>query len=288
MPLSTDPTATEADPADQAHPPPPAIDLVAVTKSFPTRGRGTGHTALGEITLSVDRGRFVALVGPNGCGKSTLLNLVAGLDRPSTGSIAIDGDLLVGLNRRATYMFQQDALLPWKTALDNVILGLTFRGQNPREARELGRDWLARVGLERFADHFPHQLSGGMRKRIAIAQSWITGADIVLMDEPFGALDVQTRELTEHELLRLWGISPKTVLLVTHDLAEAVALADEIVLLTAGPASQVVDVYPVCLPRPRQLEALRTDRGFNELYQTIWARLRTEVVKSYDRANRPA
>jgi NitT/TauT family transport system ATP-binding protein len=262
----------------------PAIALAGVTKSFaPANGTEARHTALEDITLSVAEHRIVALVGPNGCGKSTLLHLVAGLDWPSGGSISIHGEPLQGLNRRATYMFQQDGLLPWKTALDNVVLGLTFRGWDRRQAAELGRQWLARVGLERFAGHFPYQLSGGMRKRIAIAQSWIVDPDIVLMDEPFSALDAQTRQLTEDELLGLWAASPKTVLLVTHDLAEAIALSDEVVLLSAGPASRVVGVYPVDLTRPRRLDELRLQPCFNHLYQAIWSDLRTEVMKSHER-----
>lgn len=267
----------------------PAIDLRAVTKRFaPGAGVGASYTAVENVTMGVAEGRFVALVGPNGCGKSTILNLVAGLLSPSGGSISIHGDPLRGLNRRAAYMFQHDALLPWKTVLDNVVLGLTFQGRDRRVAADLGRHWLGRVGLERFAGHFPHQLSGGMRKRIAIAQSWIVDPDIVLMDEPFSALDAQTRQLTENELLGLWATSPKTVLLVTHDLAEAIALSDEIVLLSAGPASRVVGVYPVDLPRPRHLDDLRTQPRFNELYQAIWSDLRAEVMTSHERTTHPA
>lgn len=267
----------------------PAIDLRAVTRRFtPGAGAGASYTAVENVTMSVAEGRFVALVGPNGCGKSTILNLVAGLLSPSAGSISIHGDPLRGLNRRAAYIFQHDALLPWKTALDNVVLGLTFQGRDRQVAADLGRHWLGRVGLARFAGHFPHQLSGGMRKRIAIAQSWIVDPDIVLMDEPFSALDAQTRQLTENELLGLWATSPKTVLLVTHDLAEAIALSDEIVLLSAGPASRVMGVYPVDLPRPRHLDDLRTQPRFNELYQTIWSDLRAEVMTSHERTTHPA
>ncbi len=267
---------------------PPAISLRGVTKSFPGQGKRPGHTAVSDVNLDVGAGRFVALVGPNGCGKSTLLNLVAGLTAPSEGSIAIHGERMHGLNRRAAYMFQQDALLPWKTALDNVVLGPIFAGVDRKAARALGRDWLDRVGLGAFSGHYPHQLSGGMRKRVAIAQSWITDPAIVLMDEPFSALDVQTRELTELELLRLWTASPKTVLLVTHDLAEAIALADEVVLLSAGPASRVIGVYPVELGRPRSLDTSRGDPQFAALYQRIWNDLRAEVMTGHERANRNA
>jgi NitT/TauT family transport system ATP-binding protein len=284
MSVGTDPLMAPA-PAE-AVPEGPAIDLRAVTKRYAGGNpRALGHTAIENLTLQVGSGRFVALVGPNGCGKSTVLNLIGGLQTPTEGSISIHGSPLVGLNRRATYMSQQDALLPWKTALDNVVLALTFRGQDRREALELGRQWLARVGLARFADAFPHQLSGGMRRRVAIAQSWIADPDIVLMDEPFSALDAQTRQLTEEELLRLWAASPRTVVLVTHDLAEAVALSDEVVLLSAGPASRVVGVYPVALPRPRSLEELPFHAAFQDLCRTIGKDLRTEVMKSHERAH---
>jgi NitT/TauT family transport system ATP-binding protein len=260
-----------------------AIDLQAVTKRFAAgHGRSEEYTAVERLTLQVADGRFVALVGPSGCGKSTVLNLIGGLQRPTGGSISIHGRPLEGLNRRATYMSQQDALLPWKTALDNVVLALTFQRQDRREALELGRQWLARVGLARFADTFPHQLSGGMRRRVAIAQSWIADPDIVLMDEPFSALDAQTRQLTEEELLRLWSASPRTVVFVTHDLAEAVALSDEVVLLSAGPASRVVGVYPIELPRPRLVDELAFNPAFQDLCRSIGRDLRTEVLKSHE------
>ena len=251
MPGAADPAVASA-PGPAAALPVPAIDLQAVTKRYaPHAGGTTGHTAVENLTFQVHEGHFVALVGPNGSGKSTALHLIGGLQSPTGGSISIHGSPLRGLNRRATYMFQQDALLPWKTALDNVVLGLTFRGHERKKALELGRQWLARVGLARFADCYPHQLSGGMRRRVAIAQSWIADPDIVLMDEPFSALDAQTRQLTEQELLGLWTGSPRTVVLVTHDLAEAVALSDEVVLLSAGPASRVIGVYGVELaPTP--------------------------------------
>lgn len=179
-------------------------------------------------------------------------------------------------------MFQQDALLPWKSVLDNVTLGLRLRGVPKEERNQCGREWLERVGLGAFAAAYPHQLSGGMRKRVAIAQSWIVDPDFIFMDEPFSALDVQTRQLMEDELLNLWTGSNKTVLFVTHDLDEAVSLADEVVLLSAGPASRIVGTYPVDLPRPRDLMDIRTTPEFLEIYRTIWSDLRSEVMKSYE------
>jgi NitT/TauT family transport system ATP-binding protein len=180
-------------------------------------------------------------------------------------------------------MFQQDALLPWKTVLENVGLGLTFQGMEPSAARSKARDWIARVGLQGFESAYPAQLSGGMRKRAAMAQCWIVDPDILLMDEPFSALDVHMRLRMESELLDLWTASPKTVLFVTHDLEEAIGLSDEVIVLSAGPASTVAGRYPVDLPRPRNLLDLRTDPRFEELHRMIWVKLREEVLRSHDR-----
>jgi NitT/TauT family transport system ATP-binding protein len=251
-----------------------AIALENISQSF------GGYTAVDGIDLVVEAGKFVAVVGPSGCGKSTLLNLAAGLIAPTRGSVSIFGEPLKGLNRRAAYMFQQDALLPWKTVLENVGLGLRFRGTFS-EAK--AREWVERVGLGAFADKFPAQLSGGMRKRVAMAQCWIVDPDILLMDEPFSALDVHTRMRMEGELLDLWTGSPKTVLFVTHDLEEALSLSDEVVVLSAGPASRIVARHSIDLPRPRNLMDIRTEPRFAELYREIWAELKEEVLTSYAR-----
>jgi NitT/TauT family transport system ATP-binding protein len=258
---------------------PTAIRLDHVSKNF------AQYAALKNVNLEVGPGSFVSVVGPSGCGKSTLLNLAAGLIAPSDGSVSVFDEPLAGLNRRAAYMFQQDALLPWETVLGNVTLGLRLRHVNARHAEARARDWIQRVGLENFADAFPSQLSGGMRKRVAVAQSWIVDPDILLMDEPFSALDVHTRQRMENELLELWTASPKTVLFVTHDLEEALALADEVVLLSAGPASRLVERYRVDLPRPRNLIDIRTDARFGALYNEIWERLKEEVLRSYAGSN---
>jgi NitT/TauT family transport system ATP-binding protein len=238
--------------------------------------------AIQGVSLDISEGVFLSVVGPSGCGKSTLLNLVAGLATPSSGAIEIYGKRLSGLNRRASYMFQQDALLPWKSVLDNVILGLNFGGRPRAEAHELGRKWINRVGLDGFADCYPHQLSGGMRKRVAMAQSWVVDPDMLLMDEPFSALDIHTRLRMEGELLQLWSGSRKTVLFVTHDLEEAIALSDEVAVLSAGPGSRLVNRYEVNLPRPRDLIDIRTQPEFIDLYRHIWTDLREEVLKSYE------
>lgn len=258
-----------------------------VVRDFRTPDGGV-YRALDSISFDVPAGAFVAIVGPSGCGKSTLLNIAAGLLAPTAGSVRVEGAELSGLNPHATYLFQQDALLPWKTVRDNVALGLTLAGARRSDANARADAWLSRVGLAEFANHYPSHLSGGMRKRVAMAQNWIVDRSMVLMDEPFSALDVHTRQRMETELLTLWesigeageARPRKTMLFVTHDLEEAIVLADEVVVLSAGPASRTVARHPVTLERPRDLMELRTSPAFIDLYRSIWAVLRKEVVRS--------
>jgi len=257
----------------------PAVSFAGVTVRFRAPS-GEVHTVARDISLDIAEGSFVAIVGPSGCGKSTLLNMAAGLLFPPAGEIRVFGEALRGVNKHAAYLFQQDALLPWRSVLDNVMLGLTFRHAPPDEARRQALHWIKRVGLAGFEDRFPHQLSGGMRKRAAVAQSWIVDPRILLMDEPFGALDVQTRQIMENELLGLWQETRKTVLFITHDLEEAIALADRVVVLSAGPA-RIKGDYPVDLPRPRDVAEIRLIPEFNTLYKRIWADLRTEVQRQH-------
>jgi len=254
------------------------VRLSGITKTFP------GYTAVQGISLEVHAGSFLSVVGPSGCGKSTLLNMAAGLMDPTDGAVEVFGEPLRGINRKAGYMFQQDALLPWKTVLNNILLGLEFRGSDPEQAKQSAKAWIHRVGLDGFADRYPHQLSGGMRKRVAMAQTWIVDPAIVFMDEPFGALDVHTRLRMEGEILALWTETNKTVMFVTHDLEEAISLSDDVVVLSAGPASRVVGIYHVGLERPRNLIDIKTDPRFVEIYRSIWSDLREEVLKSYERA----
>ena len=259
----------------------PAISFERVTIRFRTPS-GALHMVADEISLDVAEGTFVALIGPSGCGKSTLLHCAAGLLFPPEGRVRVFGEELRGTNRHATYLFQQDALLPWRSVLENVMLGLTFRGAG-RGAEAEARRWIARVGLAGFEDRFPHQLSGGMRKRAAVAQAWIVNPRILLMDEPFAALDVQTRQNMENELLALWQETRKTVLFVTHDLDEAIALADRVVVLSIGPA-RVKGDYAIPLARPRDVAEIRLHPEFNALYSRIWADLREEVRRSHGHA----
>jgi NitT/TauT family transport system ATP-binding protein len=260
----------------------PAISFEGVTIRFRAPS-GAVHTVAESISLDVAEGTFVAVVRPSGCGTSTLLTSAAGLLFAPEGSVRVFGEELRGTNRHATYLFQQDALLPWRSVLDNVMLGLSFQGASRAQAEPEARSWIARVGLGGFEDRFPHQLSGGMRKRVAIAQTWIVNPRILLMDEPFGALDVQTRQNMENELLALWQETRKTVLFITHDLEEAIALADRVIVLSVGPA-RVKGDYPIRLRRPRDVAEIRLDPEFNALYKSIWADLREEVKRSHEHA----
>ena len=260
-----------------------ALALEDVTISFgsaQSRG-GAVYTAISDATLRVKDGEFVSIVGPTGCGKSTLLNVAAGLLLPSKGRVSVFGQKLQGLNRQAAYLFQAEALMPWKNALDNVAIGLEVRGVPRREAVERAQEWLTRVGLARFGDRYPHQMSGGMRKRVALAQTLILDPKIIFMDEPFSALDVQTRQLMENELLDLWAADRKSVLFVTHDLEEAISMSDRVVLLSAGPGARIIGEYAVDLPRPRDVSEIRMTPGFLDLHKRIWADLKEEVLKGY-------
>jgi NitT/TauT family transport system ATP-binding protein len=264
---------------------PPAIELRRVTKRF-TTDSGAPYTALRDLDLTVDEGEFCAVVGPTGCGKSTTLTLVSGLERPSAGSVTVHGRPVDGITPGVGFMFQTDAILPWKSVLDNVSAGPRFRGVAKKEALDSARDWIRRVGLAGFEDRFPHQLSGGMRKRVALAQNLINEPRVILMDEPFSALDVQTRAKMSDELLSLWDLTRPAVVFVTHDLEEAIALADTVVVLTAGPAATIKARFRVDLPRPRVVQEIRFDPRFLDIYHQIWEALRTEVDIAYSQSTR--
>jgi sulfonate transport system ATP-binding protein len=260
----------------------PAIELNGVYKRFPTASGGA-YTALRDISFSVAPAEFCAVVGPTGCGKSTTLGLISGLEPPSIGEIRVFGQPVRGIVDGIGYMFQTDSVFPWRDALGNVMAGPRFHGVSKSEAAARARDWLRRVGLDGFERYYPHQMSGGMRKRLALAQTLINEPRILLMDEPFSALDVQTRTLMENELLGLWSALKASVVFITHDLEEAIALADRVLVLTAGPGT-VKGAYTIDLPRPRNVSEIRFERRFVELYQEIWEDLREEVLVSYERA----
>jgi NitT/TauT family transport system ATP-binding protein len=262
----------------------PALALEDITCRFAARDGSGAYTAVANASLTVAAGEFVSVVGPTGCGKSTLLNVAAGLLEPSSGTVAVFGERLVaanGVNRRAGYMFQADALMPWRTGIDNVVAGLEFRGVPRSEAMRQGEEWLRRVGLAGFGDRYPHQMSGGMRKRLALAQTLILSPDILLMDEPFSALDVQTRQLMENELLALWAEDRKSVIFITHDLEEAIALSDRVVVLSAGPATHPIGDFRIDLPRPRDVSEIRMTPAFIDVHREIWSTMKEEVLKAY-------
>jgi NitT/TauT family transport system ATP-binding protein len=264
----------------------PAIELKDVACTFISKDApGQRYTAVEHVNLTVGAGEFVSVVGPTGCGKSTLLNVAAGLLAPSQGTAHIFGEPLSDVNTRAGYMFQTESLMPWRTALQNVMAGLEFRGVAEAQAREQAEDWLRRVGLGGFGDRYPHQLSGGMRKRTSLAQTLVLDPDIILMDEPFSALDIQTRQLMENEVLALWagagGNNRKAVLFITHDLDEAIAMSDRVVILSAGPAARPIGEFTIDIPRPRDVAEVKSTPRFLELHAAIWAVLRDEVLKGY-------
>jgi NitT/TauT family transport system ATP-binding protein len=255
-----------------------ALDDVVVTFRL---ARGGVYTAVERATLHVADGEFVAIVGPTGCGKSTLLNIIAGLLAPATGGVNIFGNPLATLNRKAGYLFQADALFPWKTAVENVAIGLETAGTPVRDARARAQAWLKRVGLDAFADRYPHMLSGGQRKRVGLAQVLICDPKILLMDEPFGPLDAQTRQIMGNLLLDLWTADRKAVLFVTHDLEEAIALSDRVVIMSAGPAARIIGDWRVPLTRPRDISEVKLDPLFHDLHREIWHKLKAEVIKGY-------
>jgi NitT/TauT family transport system ATP-binding protein len=281
--VSTEAVAVTGQPPAQT----PALLLKDITCTFVSRDDpNQRYTAVANSTLSVAPGEFVSVVGPTGCGKSTLLNIAAGLLAPSSGVVESFGEPVNGVNKRSGYMFQGEALLPWRCALDNVVAGLEFAGVERAQACEQGREWMKRVGLSGFEDRYPHQMSGGMRKRTMLAQTLIRDPDLILMDEPFSALDIQTRQLMENEVLELWMAKRKAVLFITHDLDEAIAMSDRVVVLSAGPGTHPIGEFVIDLPRPRDVAEVRMQPRFIELHGAIWAVLRDEVLKGYAQQKR--
>ena len=277
-----------------------SLELDQISCRFASRDDpGKPYLAVSQASLAVREGEFVSIVGPTGCGKSTLLNVAAGLLAPSEGSVRVHGKPLEGINRDAGYMFQADALMPWRSAIDNVTAGLEFRGVPASQAQAQGHQWLQRVGLGGFAQRYPHQLSGGMRKRVALAQMLVLNPEILLMDEPFSALDIQTRLLMENELLAIWsssaaalggpgkGAQRKSVIFITHDLEEAISLSDRVVVLSAGPATRPIGEFAIDLPRPRDVAEVRLTPRFVELHQLIWHAMKDEVMKAYSKQFKP-
>jgi NitT/TauT family transport system ATP-binding protein len=249
------------------------LELRNISMQYAQRGRR--FTALRDVSLEVAAGEFISLVGASGCGKTTLLRIVDGLVTPSRGEVWVDGRQVSRPGPDRGFVFQQDALFPWRTVLDNVIFGLEVQGKPKRQARERADVLVRLVGLSGFEQHFPHELSGGMRQRANLARALTIDPDVLLMDEPFAALDAQTREIMQSELLRIWRSNRKTVLFVTHQIDEAVYLADRVVVMTSRPG-QIKGVLDVDIPRPRELSIKRTPR-FLELVDEIWKMIEEEV-----------
>jgi NitT/TauT family transport system ATP-binding protein len=252
---------------------PPKVTVSGLSIAF-------GSTrALDRVSLTVNDGEFVSIVGPSGCGKSTMLNVIAGLLAPAEGGTNVAGIEGNGAGSRIGYMFQKDTLLPWATALDNICLPMDVKGaRDPRKARAL----MQLMDLTGFEAHYPRQLSGGMRKRVQLARLLAQDPEVLLMDEPFGALDAQTRLIIQEEFLKIWERQRKTVLFVTHDLQEAIALSDRVVLISARPG-RVKATYAVNLPRPRQVDEVMAHPRFTALFQEIWASLKQEVLAARER-----
>ncbi|GLZ08278.1 ABC transporter ATP-binding protein [Actinomadura sp. NBRC 104412] len=259
-----------------------AVRLTGVYKAFVPSGRAARPLmALEDVTLGARAGEFIGLVGPSGCGKSTVLNLLAGLIRPSAGTVLYQGLPVQGINRQIGYITQDDNLLPWRSVLRNVEFGLELRGVPRRERRERAREFIDLVGLGGFEDHYPHELSGGMRKRASIVRTLAYDSPVVLMDEPFGPLDAQTRVIMQDELLRLWDRQRPTVLFVTHDLVEAIALSDRVLTFTGRPG-RIKREHVVELPRPRDVFRIHELDRFKELYDALWNDIRDEIAERRD------
>ena len=257
-----------------------AVLLDGVAVSFRLAG-GASYLAVERATLAVADSEFVSIVGPTGCGKSTLLNVAAGLLAPASGGVSVFGAPLRGLNDKAGYLFQAEALFPWKTVRDNVAIGLEIAGAGRSEAAARADAWLSRVGLGGLGGRYPHTLSGGQRKRVGLAQVLIRDPKILLMDEPFGPLDAQTRQIMGNLLLDLWSADRKAVMFVTHDLEEAIALSDRVVIMSAGPGARILGEWRVTLARPRDIGDIKLEPRFHELHREIWQVLRAEVLKGY-------
>ena len=257
----------------------PAIELKGIRKTFTlSEDRNAQKVlALDGVDLSIRQGEFLTIIGPSGCGKTTLLRVMASLILPDEGEVIVEGEPVHEPGIKRAMVFQTFGLFPWKTVIDNVVFPLTVRKFDPSKAREIAMTHIERVGLEKFIDAYPHQLSGGMQQRVGLARALATGADVLLMDEPFGAIDAQTRELMQEELMRIWEEEKKTVVFITHDLDEAVMLADRVLLMSRGPG-QVREIIPVTMPHPRTDYDVRAQKEFADVRGHLWHALRNDLI----------
>lgn len=256
---------------------PPKIIAQDIVKTYPT-AKGT-VTAIENFSLTVEEGEFVCIVGPSGCGKSTFLRILAGLVEPSGGSITIQRGTEPNKPLNSV-VFQEYAIFPWKTVLDNVAFGLEMRGISRKERTDIAQSWLDKVGLRKFHDYYPHQLSGGMKQRVSIARALANDPEVLLMDEPLGALDAQTRNVLQEALLLLWEQNRKTVVYITHSIDEAVLLGDRVVLMTAHPGRHK-QTFTVDMPRPRTMKTTSTPE-FSAMTYAIWESLHDEVIRALE------
>lgn len=240
--------------------------------------KGKVLLAAKDVSFSVRRGEFLTILGPSGCGKSSLLNLVAGLSTPDAGEVLFHGAPIRGVNTKIGYVMQEDCLLPWRTGIQNVMLPLEFRNIAPAECKRRATEIFALVGLRGFEDYYPSEVSGGMRKRLSIAQTLVSAPDIILMDEPFGSLDAQTRLLLQEDLLRLWSSARKTIIFVTHDLVESIALSTRVLVMSARPGT-IKAVYDIPIPYPRLVSQIHRDPLFPELHAKLWNDIKTEIAQ---------
>lgn len=253
----------------------PVVEIEDLVVSF------GAYTAVKNVSLQVREGEFVALVGPTGCGKSTILNSIAGFIKPAAGKLGVLGKSVSKVNTDVGYLFQQDSLLRWKTVRENIGMGPMFRGHAQKDIDDNVNKWLTKVGLAKFGDRFPQNLSGGQKKRVQMAQCLIMNPKLILMDEPFSALDVHTRHMMQNELLHLWEERKSGVVFITHDLEEAISLADRVIVMSAGPGSRFVAEFDIPLARPRDVAEIKMENSFLDLYRNIWASLKNEVEKSH-------
>ena len=253
------------------------LSIENVRKEYQVRGKKV--LALDSVDLTIAEGEFVSVVGPSGCGKSTLLNLIVGLMRSSMGRIVFRGAPIEGITTKIGYVTQKDNLLPWRTLIENVEIALEIRAVEKSARRVQAQNLIDQVGLSGFEDHYPHELSGGMRQRANIIRTLIYDPELILMDEPFGPLDAQTRIVLQDQLLKLWYASKKTIVFITHDLIEAITLADRVVLMSARPG-RIKSIEQIAIPRPRDVFKIHEDAEFRSAYERLWQQLRPEVTLS--------
>jgi NitT/TauT family transport system ATP-binding protein len=253
-----------------------ALNFKAIRQSFPGPNGEQATQVVNNISFEVERGKFVSVIGPSGCGKSTLLQMAAGLLKPTGGAVYHDGHKVNAVNRTIGFVPQQAQLLPWKTMIENIEFPLLLRGVRPSERRSRALEVIKKVDLIGFESHYPYQLSGGMQKRASIARMLVYKPDTILMDEPFGALDAQTRMVMQHDLQTMLATEGASVLFVTHDITEAVLLSDSVVVLSRRPARMIAEI-PIDLPRPRDMFEPHATPGFAEAYDQVWSVFRSEL-----------